>query len=100
MLQLVQLSDLCSMITPLSIYREIAIVLIKANIPKIRIASRKAFVLSTIDTIAIIDIKFTPIISNATALSGMEGPLIIRKSAIPIEIANNESDNTSIFSTI
>ena len=76
------------MIAPLSIYLEMAIVLIKASIPSIRMASKKAFVFKTMEIIAIIDIRFTPIISNATARSGIEGPLMIRKSAIAIEIAN------------
>ena len=64
--------------TPLSIYFENAIVPINAKIPKIRIASKNAFVFNTIETMAIAEIRFTPIVSSAIARSGSDGHIITR----------------------
>src|SRR5690625_7635236 len=78
------------MITPLSIYFEKAMVLIKASIPNMSIASMKALVCMIIDIIAMLERRFTPIISSAITLSGNDGPMIIRTSAIAIATRSEE----------
>ena len=42
-------------------------------------------------------IKLTPTISNATALSGAVGPLIIRRRAIAMEMVNNAREINKII---
>ena len=66
------------------------------KIPKIRMTSKNAFVFIITEMTAIVAIKLTPITSRPITRSGIDGPRIIRMTAMAIVIENNMSEVVSI----